>query len=761
MKKSNISNKRHYNSPTDTISALQLNKSLSSIIDFTNLSSNTHLDHSKEAGIDQNLKPRKHAKAPSKRLALLLDAYSERNQKKHHNTVDNVLEASSRENSSFRSPHHTSNASEILKKSGGFRPIGTSASYKTLDLFKPKESSKLNMYQVLSKANMKSQRYDNEDKGGKDVTGNEESQQVLAGKGPETVEEFKVTPVIPKKISKEKDQQGRTRNERSKKGSKLRTKKVLFTEASMQERSAAASNTSQPLTAKHVGSTSLTFTTLPNSAVSLLNRIIASQDKRKREHLLVSQARSPATLRHHEVNKSVQYIDYYSVQQPHETEPAAAGAQEVDKKNQSALIPTKRGPQKSGVPTFSLPIKDIQMKGNSGTTTTTKLNTDTDRDLVVHNTSGERQVSKRPHSNMREMMSNRRQGEQVTKRFEKSEKEKREESLNKYSNLISLIKLEKAFDLFLEENKQHFDRDEKHQTRLEKIAKAWEIFTETVRALEKGDKSSHRDEGWLTRKKVNEQVLKTLQKEDEASRDSNGKKPGLEILTNQSALPTEKKVFNRGENVAIEKCDTGKGVVQEDLQQIIEKQQKTIDAMKKKEEKMLKLMLAMKKKGIDIEKIYKEEVKNNMSGSTSFERLSAKVNNNLNNSSSRVHEETIVSLQRDGASDLSQSFDISPNLQHGHGNKGVFPIRFNLGLKNVPRLDLTGLNSNNSNKIVSTGAMGSGNGSKGFKLDLKSISGEHAATDDRPGFHEEFMSKIDEFSHSWRQEALNQRDYEE
>ena len=56
---------------------------------------------------------------------------------------------------------------------------------------------------------------------------------------------------------------------------------------------------------------------------------------------------------------------------------------------------------------------------------------------------------------------------------------------------------------------------------------------------------------------------------------------------------------------------------------------------------------------------------------------------------------------------------------------------------------------------------GSSNGSKGFKLDLKSISGENASHDERPGFHEEFMSRIDEFSHSWRQEALNQRSLQE
>jgi len=107
---------------------------------------------------------------------------------------------------------------------------------------------------------------------------------------------------------------------------------------------------------------------------------------------------------------------------------------------------------------------------------------------------------------------------------------------------------------------------------------------------------------------------------------------------------------------------------------------------------------------------------------------------------------------------------LGPNLRDLHhapmSTTGGSGYKFNLGLKNVPRLDLTGLNSNNSNKVAG-GGLGSGNGSKGFKLDLKSICGENVTTDERPGFHEEFMAKIDEFSHSWRQEALNQRDYEE
>lgn len=76
------------------------------------------------------------------------------------------------------------------------------------------------------------------------------------------------------------------------------------------------------------------------------------------------------------------------------------------------------------------------------------------------------------------------------------------------------------------------------------------------------------------------------------------------------------------------------------------------------------------------------------------------------------------------------------------------------GMKNIPKLDLTGVNSNNSK--VNSGHNAQGNGSKGFQLNLKGIS-EGANNDDRPNFHEEFMSKFNEFSLSWRQEAMNQR----
>ena len=83
--------------------------------------------------------------------------------------------------------------------------------------------------------------------------------------------------------------------------------------------------------------------------------------------------------------------------------------------------------------------------------------------------------------------------------------------------------------------------------------------------------------------------------------------------------------------------------------------------------------------------------------------------------------------------------------------------RLNVGMKIIPKLDLTGVNSNNSKANSGHNVQANGsNGSKGFQLNLKGIS-EGTNNDDRPNFHEEFMSKFNEFSLSWRQEAMNQR----
>lgn len=80
--------------------------------------------------------------------------------------------------------------------------------------------------------------------------------------------------------------------------------------------------------------------------------------------------------------------------------------------------------------------------------------------------------------------------------------------------------------------------------------------------------------------------------------------------------------------------------------------------------------------------------------------------------------------------------------------------RINSILKNKLKLDLTGINPH-ANKVIVAG-----NGPMISKLNFGPIKeNQQEGKEQRPGFHEEFMSKIDQFSLSWRQAAMNQRNF--
>jgi len=646
---------------------LHLNKSGSSVVDFTNLSSHNHKESSFDPilSTDQKLKPRKHTKAPSKRLALLLDAYSERNPRKQNLTMEN-LEVSSRENSSLRSPKNIRNSTEITKKPLGLKQTESAANLKSFDALKSIEITKIVAYQELLRNNAKSQRHESESIQ-RQIQGRQDAQVGARTQNEESS--------LMKQLEKKQDKSlGKKRNDVSAKRAALRKTKVLQSDMSV-----PLLNNTQPHSTKHqqqqqanVVSTSLNFSNYTNSAVSLLNKIMANQEKSKKTSTtsISSQVRSPSNIR--QTEQKVQHGNYFSTSSitttavaPRKEEKSGSATRKIDDLKKSGV--------KLGI---SLPIKDIQLgHHNKGISMiTTKHNTETDRELLTH-TSQEPPLTSIQSAKKRNSPTAR-------------------EILLSFSNkkpASTLTKLEKAFDLFLEENRQSLG-----QQKIDKIAQAWSLFTETVKTIE-----GHGNRQESSSRKEREGGLK---------------KSAQSVSTNY----TEKK---------------GK----EDLTSLIDKQQQQIEAMKKKEDNMLQMILNIKSKAAEIEK---------------------------------DHQETIVSLQAEDDSILSQSMDLMssnpnylglPTYKSSSDAKSTTdntPYPLILGQKNVPKLDLTTISTNNnSNKITSNGGMGSGNGSKGFKLDLKGISAENATAEDRPGFHEEFMAKIDEFSHSWRQEALNQRDY--
>ena len=658
MKKSNTRhNKKLHHLASDSSHTLNLNRSVPSFADYPDLSSlNYHLkDTSIEpprdltATISNNFKPRTHTKAPSKRLALLLDAYADPANKKPNYTIDH-LEGSFRDGS-LRSPQNANSVNEGLKKSRPVRHSGISNSFKALEFFKSKEFSKMAMSQVMTKNNQKSLKQ--EEKSEKKIP---ETYELLMTQPNERVDDEVATKDLGKRVVKSSLKEDvkkmtKSRNDTSKHKSTLRKIKVLYTDASVPERNFL--NSSLPQTTKNksnMGSPSHHFT---NSVILGQPRSLLSHDKYIKSDALSPNGRNNSNLKYQEGNNSVQYADYYSYQQPEELK-------EKHKKNHS-FTPAHTRAAKSVKESSSHHSKAIS-------TLTTKPETESNR--------GGLSVEKSRLSDHRFLLNNQafskdsRTGRDVmlswstTRRADGSEQRpavlhnlhekrgsEREEGggFNKdTASLTSMIKLEKAFDLFIEENKGQFvAKDGKGRARLEEITKNWDTFIASLDIL---DREEHAV-GLEKRKKPSEVDLKTL-KRDEGVAGGNVKRMTAMITnsTSQSALPTEKKVFKRESN--IEKCDTGK--VNNDLQQTVEKQQSVIEALKNKEKKLMSLLKAIGKRGVDVEKIYKEDVKKEAGSIESLDMLKAPI---------MPEEETIVSLPRGGLEDEDNSSQLSQSIE--------------------------------------------------------------------------------------------------
>jgi len=367
---------------------------------------------------------------------------------------------------------------------------------------------------------------------------------------------------------------GKKRSDVSAKRAALRKTKVLQSDMSV-----PFLNNSQPHSTKHqpnVVSASLNFSNYTNSAVSLLNKIMANQEKSKKSLPM----RSPSNLRQPETTKSVvQHGNYFSMRQDDKEQD-----QDKDKKKSTSASRKTNidsiNLKKSGL---KLPIKDLHTFHNKGISMiTTKHNTETDRELLTHGSQDPPLISlhsAKKHNNSpttRDVLlsfSNKKQPSEETGR-------------------VSLGKLEKAFEMFLEEHRPSLG-----QGKVDKISKAWSLFTETVKTIEGGNNNGRQETSG-----------RRTYKEEFAM-----KKSGQSVST---ALPTEKT-----------------GVAKVDLVGMMDKQQQAIDLMKKKEDSMLKMIMEIKSKAAEIEKDIEIEKE-------------------------AKYEEKIVSLQGEDDSILSQSMDL-------------------------------------------------------------------------------------------------------
>ena len=195
---------------------------------------------------------------------------------------------------------------------------------------------------------------------------------------------------------------------------------------------------------------------------------------------------------------------------------------------------------------------------------------------------------------------------------------------------------------------------------------------------------------------------------------------------------------------------------------------------------MIRLLLAIRKQGVDIEKIYNEEVKGVYDQSTdestipTFEKNKARKSDNqdLNlHIESRYEAEESHRSESSGKVIRNLSYLLVPEVDFNgrgslprsqdektSGDSTQFQINatsfqpkqqnINPLLKTQLKLDLTNVKSTKPTQQLN------------LNLPLTKEEGETENKDEGPlGFHDEFMARIDEFSLSWRQAAMAERKF--
>lgn len=252
----------------------------------------------------------------------------------------------------------------------------------------------------------------------------------------------------------------------------------------------------------------------------------------------------------------------------------------------------------------------------------------------------------------------------------------------------------------------------------------------------------------------------------------------------------------------------------ESLKSVIVEQQNTISSLKKKEAKMIRLLYACKKKGLDIEQIYHEDVKHSVDCSGPEEESIPTINKGAKHqpnyhhpeeeepqqqqmyppgtqSSSRYPEEPDEIQSQSALGSGKSSIHLSMTNRHpieeeksssdfdhyevhaqpAPQEKGLYSLH--PAIKNKLKLDFSQLNRPKPTKISEPVPMEfiihdqkpsvqkeKSPVNNGFKKKLPPplfLNNIREEEENSIGFHEEFMSKIDEFSVSWRQAAAQER----
>lgn len=348
---------------------------------------------------------------------------------------------------------------------------------------------------------------------------------------------------------------------------------------------------------------------------------------------------------------------------------------------------------------------------------------------------------------------------------------------------------------------------QKHQSVLSKIKYAYEFFFQTyARArkekelAEKEKDSREKEELTLENRQLKAQ-LKALNEELQVAREHShqGKQNELSsplfirTPTSSEVIPTNKK--------SVGDCyDSPPTTInpshfdreRENLRSMIMTQQNTINSLKRKEAKLIRLLYACKRQGLDLEKVYNEDMKNGFDQADSHQISHTEEsdlptlnkNAHLNKSGLKHYNHTesdnhTLDMQHTSDSVLEtvtgRDLKEQPVDSQAYGQEESNPkqhLGLPAALKNKLKLDFTSLQNNTASgksqqkqfglkeflqAQIQKQAPQQEQQSKPLKLSIPTLKINGQISKDEVGFHEEFMSRIEEFSESWRLAAQNER----
>lgn len=182
----------------------------------------------------------------------------------------------------------------------------------------------------------------------------------------------------------------------------------------------------------------------------------------------------------------------------------------------------------------------------------------------------------------------------------------------------------------------------------------------------------------------------------------------------------------------------------EKLRQIVQKQRQTLSNHLIKDEKIMKLLNAIRKKGINIEQIYHENVQSS-------------------DESGIISEQ--VELEKESPFDETDNDTANFNLNSASTEQKNSQRRnFNVHFKEINN-DKNEENKKNNRLTFSFNQENSFENSKSpqkkqqLKLNLGFLKDDPSKNKKELGFHEEFMARMNEFSESWRQAAMKEKKF--